>query len=108
MPRILDRVAQTRSGELFSLLALLIVLGSALTAESLGLTLAVGAFLAGVAASGSPYAHHLFSEVVPLRGVLLGIFFTARDQKTAEIDNAGRLHLPNNGTDCLYDHANSQ
>lgn len=77
VPRILDRVAQTRSGELFSLFALLIVLGSALTAESLGLTLAVGAFLAGVAASGSPYAHQLFSEVVPLRGVLLGIFFTA-------------------------------
>jgi CPA2 family monovalent cation:H+ antiporter-2 len=77
VPRILDRVAQTRSAELFSLLALLIVLGSALTAESLGLTLAVGAFLAGVAASGSPYAHQLFSEVVPLRGILLGIFFLA-------------------------------
>lgn len=77
VPRILDRVAQTRSAELFSLLALLIVLGSALMAESLGLTLAVGAFLAGVAASGSPYAHQLFSEVVPLRGILLGIFFLA-------------------------------
>jgi len=77
VPRILDRVALSRSGELFSLLALLIVLGSALTAETLGLTLAVGAFLAGVAASGSVYAHQLFSEVVPLRGVLLGIFFTA-------------------------------
>lgn len=77
VPRILDRVAQTRSAELFSLLALLIVLGSALTAESLGLTLAVGAFIAGVAASGSPYAHQLFSEVIPLRGILLGIFFLA-------------------------------
>jgi CPA2 family monovalent cation:H+ antiporter-2 len=77
IPRILDRVAQTRSPELFSLLALLIVLGSSLTAESLGLTLAVGAFLAGIAASGSPYAHQLFSEVVPLRGILLGIFFLA-------------------------------
>jgi CPA2 family monovalent cation:H+ antiporter-2 len=77
VPRLLDRVAQNRGGELFSLLALLIVLGSALTAEALGLTLAIGAFLAGVAASGSPYAHQLFSEVVPLRGVLLGIFFTA-------------------------------
>ncbi len=77
VPRVLDRVAQIRGGELFSLLALLIVLGSAATAEALGLTLAVGAFLAGVAASGSPYAHQLFSEVVPLRGVLLGIFFTA-------------------------------
>lgn len=77
VPRVLDRVAQARDSELFSLLALLIVLGSATTAEALGLTLAVGAFLAGVAASGSPFAHQLFSEVVPLRGVLLGIFFTA-------------------------------
>lgn len=77
VPRLLDRVAQNRGGELFSLFALLIVLGSALAAEELGLTLAVGAFLAGVAASGSPFAHQLFSEVVPLRGVLLGIFFTA-------------------------------
>jgi len=77
VPRVLDRVAQSRSRELFSLLAILIVLGSALLAEQLGLTLAAGAFLAGVAASASPYAHQLFSEVVPLRGILLGIFFTA-------------------------------
>jgi CPA2 family monovalent cation:H+ antiporter-2 len=77
VPRLLDRVAQNRSLELFSLFALLLVLGSALAAEALGLTLAVGAFLAGVAASGSLYANQLFSEVVPLRGVLLGIFFTA-------------------------------
>lgn len=77
VPRLLDRVAQNRGGELFSLFALLLVLGSALAAEALGLTLAVGAFLAGVAASSSLYAHQLFSEVVPLRGVLLGIFFTA-------------------------------
>jgi CPA2 family monovalent cation:H+ antiporter-2 len=77
VPRILDRVAQARSPDLFSLLALLIVLGSAFLAEELGLTLAVGAFLAGVAASSSPYAQQLFSEVLPLRGVILGIFFTA-------------------------------
>lgn len=77
VPRVLARAARARSSELFSLLALLVVLGSAVFAERLGLTLAVGAFLAGVAASASPYAHQLFSEVVPLRGVLLGIFFTA-------------------------------
>lgn len=77
VPRILNRVAETRSPDLFSLLAILIVLGSAFLAEEVGLTLAVGAFLAGVAASASPYAHQLFSEVVPLRGVALGLFFTA-------------------------------
>ena len=77
VPRILRLVAQARSPDLFSLLALLIVLGSAFLAEELGLTLAVGAFLAGVAATSSPYAQQLFSEVVPLRGVVLGVFFTA-------------------------------
>jgi len=77
VPRVLNIVAQTRSPDLFSLLALLIVLGSAFLAEELGLTLAVGAFLAGVAAASSPYAQQLFSEVVPLRGVVLGVFFTA-------------------------------
>lgn len=77
VPLALDRMARLRSPDLFSLLALLIVLGSAFLAEQLGLTLAVGAFLAGVAASSSPYAQQLFSEVIPLRGVVLGIFFTA-------------------------------
>ena len=77
VPRVLDRAARARSSDLFSLFALLVVLGSAFFAEELGLTLAVGAFLAGVAASTSPYAHQLFSEVVPLRGILLGVFFTA-------------------------------
>ena len=50
---------------------------SALAAERLGLTLAVGAFIAGLALNASPYAHQLFAEVMPLRGVLLGSFFTA-------------------------------
>lgn len=77
VPRMLTLVAREGSHDLFSMLAILLVLGSALVAESLGLTLAVGAFMAGVAASRSPFANQLFSEVVPLRGVLLGLFFTA-------------------------------
>lgn len=77
LPRLLDHAARTRSRELFALLALLVVLGSALAAERLGLTLAAGAFIAGLALNASPYAHQLFAEVMPLRGVLLGSFFTA-------------------------------
>lgn len=77
VPQVLRRAARAGSPDLFNLLAVLVVLGSAFFAEELGLTLAVGAFLAGVAASASPYAHQLFSEVVPVRGVFLGIFFTA-------------------------------
>jgi CPA2 family monovalent cation:H+ antiporter-2 len=77
VPFLLERVARLRSRDLFSLLALLLVLGSAVLAQGLGLTLAVGAFIGGLVASASPYAYQLFSEVVPLRGVLLGLFFTA-------------------------------
>jgi len=77
LPRLLDRAAQLRSRDLFSLLAFLVVIGSAVVAEEVGLTLAVGAFLGGLVLSASPYAHQLFAEILPLRGVLLGLFFTA-------------------------------
>jgi CPA2 family monovalent cation:H+ antiporter-2 len=77
LPPLLDRLAKLRSREVFSLAALLVVLGSALAAERLGLTLSVGAFVGGLVLSASPLSHQLFAEVVPLRGVLLGIFFTA-------------------------------
>jgi CPA2 family monovalent cation:H+ antiporter-2 len=77
LPRLLDWAAHFRSRELFTLLAVLVVVGSAVVAEEVGLTLAVGAFIGGLALSASPYAHQLFAEVLPLRGVLLGLFFTA-------------------------------
>ena len=59
------------------MVAFLAVMGSAVAAEAIGLTLAVGAFIGGLVLSASPYSHQLFAEVLPLRGVLLGIFFTA-------------------------------
>ncbi len=77
LPALLAGGLSRRSRDLFSILALLIVLGSAVAAEEMGLTLAVGAFIAGLVMSTSPYSHQLFAEVLPLRGVLLGIFFTA-------------------------------
>jgi CPA2 family monovalent cation:H+ antiporter-2 len=77
LPAALDRVARQPSRDLFSLVALLLVMGSAWLAEVAGLTLAVGAFVAGLVTAGSRYAHALFAEVVTLRGVLLGLFFTA-------------------------------
>ena len=77
VPWLLERAALLGSRDLFSLLALLIVVGSAVAAESLGLTLAVGAFIGGIVASASPFAYQMFAELVPLRGVLIGLFFTA-------------------------------
>jgi CPA2 family monovalent cation:H+ antiporter-2 len=77
LPPLLDRVARMRSQELFTLVAVVIVIGSAVAAEAGGLSLAVGAFLAGLALRASPYGAQLFAETLPLRGVLLGVFFTA-------------------------------
>jgi CPA2 family monovalent cation:H+ antiporter-2 len=77
LPRLLERVARLRSQELFSMIAVLVVVGAAVSAERIGLTLAVGAFLAGLAVNSTVYGHQLFAEVIPLRGVLLGVFFTA-------------------------------
>ncbi len=77
LPRLLDRVVTTGTRDLFTLVAFLIVLGTAWAAGEVGLTLAVGAFVGGLVLSASPFAHQLFVEVAPLRGVLLGIFFTA-------------------------------
>jgi len=76
-PWLLYRVAALRSSELMSLLAFLLALGSAVAAEHMGLTLAVGAFSAGVALASSHYAHQVQAELVPLRGVLLAVFFTS-------------------------------
>jgi CPA2 family monovalent cation:H+ antiporter-2 len=77
LPPLLNRMARIRSRELFTMLAVLVVIGSAVAAEAIGLTLAVGAFVGGLALAASPWAHQLFAEVLPLRGLLLGIFFTA-------------------------------
>ncbi len=77
LPWVLERVVRLRSSDVFSVFAFLLAMGSAVVAELVGLTLAVGAFIAGLVVSASPYARQLFAEVAPLRGVLLGVFFTA-------------------------------
>jgi len=77
LPWSLERVARLRSPDLFSLFAFVLAVGSAVVAEQAGLTLAVGAFIAGLVVNASPYAHQIFAEMVPLRGVLLGVFFTS-------------------------------
>jgi CPA2 family monovalent cation:H+ antiporter-2 len=77
LPWGLEQVAKLRSPDLFSLFAFVLAVGSAVAAEAMGLTLAVGAFIAGLVVNASPYSHQIFAEMVPLRGVLLGIFFTS-------------------------------
>jgi CPA2 family monovalent cation:H+ antiporter-2 len=68
-------VARARSAELFLLAALVLVLGAAALAHEAGLSLPIGAFLAGMVAGESDFRHQLEDEIRPFRDLLLGLFF---------------------------------
>lgn len=70
-------VAGTRLRELFTAAALLIIIGIALLMSKVGLSPALGAFLAGVVLANSEYRHELESDIEPFKGLLLGLFFIA-------------------------------
>ncbi|WP_438991522.1 monovalent cation:proton antiporter-2 (CPA2) family protein [Lentibacter sp.] len=65
----------TRLREMFTALALLIVIGNAYIMTLLGLSPALGAFLAGVVLANSEFRHELESDIEPFKGLLLGLFF---------------------------------
>jgi CPA2 family monovalent cation:H+ antiporter-2 len=75
MSRWFGLVAKLRSQELFMLNLLLIVLGMAGLTEHFGLSLALGAFLAGMLIAETPYHHQVEEDVKPFKDVLLGLFF---------------------------------
>ncbi|HJV25350.1 MAG TPA: monovalent cation:proton antiporter-2 (CPA2) family protein [Aromatoleum sp.] len=68
-------VARRRSGELFMLNVLLITLGLAWLSEEVGLSLALGAFLAGMLISETEFRYQVEEDIKPFRDVLLGLFF---------------------------------
>ncbi|HEX6996902.1 MAG TPA: monovalent cation:proton antiporter-2 (CPA2) family protein [Gammaproteobacteria bacterium] len=68
-------LADSRAREVMTAAALLVVLGSALLMELGGLSMAMGAFLAGVLLSESSFRHQLEADIEPFRGILLGLFF---------------------------------
>jgi monovalent cation:H+ antiporter-2, CPA2 family len=70
-------VAGTRLRELFTAAALLLVIGIALLMTKVGLSPALGTFVAGVVLAGSEYRHELESDIDPFKGLLLGLFFIA-------------------------------
>jgi monovalent cation:proton antiporter-2 (CPA2) family protein len=70
-------LAKSGAKEVMTAAALLIVLGSALLMEHVGLSMAMGAFLAGVLLADSHFRHELEADIEPFRGVLLGLFFMA-------------------------------
>ncbi len=68
-------VAAANTPELFTAASLLIVIGTALAMDAVGLSMSLGAFLAGVLLSESEYRHELQADIEPFKGLLLGLFF---------------------------------
>lgn len=75
VPRILHEVVSTRSRELFVITIILLCLGTAFLTSLFGLSLALGAFLAGIVISESEYASQAISDILPLKESFTGLFF---------------------------------
>jgi CPA2 family monovalent cation:H+ antiporter-2 len=77
MPRVLHLIAMTRSQELFLMSLLLICLAVAMLTNQLGMSLAFGAFLAGLMISDTEYSHSAFGNLVPFKDVFTSFFFVS-------------------------------
>ncbi|HSI28621.1 MAG TPA: monovalent cation:proton antiporter-2 (CPA2) family protein [Methylophilus sp.] len=74
---IMRMIAQTGVREIFVAFSLLLVIGISLAMESVGLSMALGTFLAGVLLADSEYRYELRLDIEPVKGLLLGLFFIA-------------------------------
>lgn len=70
-------IADTRAQEIFTAMSLFIVIGTAIWVESIGLSMGMGAFLAGVLLANGEYRHEIETSLQPFKGLLLGLFFMA-------------------------------
>ncbi len=77
LPWALDQVAQLRNRELFILFVVFFSLGTAWITSEFGLSLALGAFIAGLLIAESEYSHQIFADILPLRDCFSGIFFVS-------------------------------
>ncbi len=77
VPKILGWVAQTRRQELFLLTVVALCFGTAWLTSLFGVSLALGAFLAGLIVSESHYREHALSEILPLRTIFTAVFFVS-------------------------------
>ncbi len=72
---ILHRVAQLGSPETFTASAVLLVMGTGVVMAKIGLSMAMGAFVAGLLIADSEFRHQVSAEIQPFRGLLIGLFF---------------------------------
>ena len=74
---ILHIAAASRIPEIFTATALLVVIGAALLMQFAGMSMVLGAFIAGMLLADSEYRHQLEGDIAPFKGLLLGLFFIA-------------------------------
>jgi monovalent cation:proton antiporter-2 (CPA2) family protein len=74
---VLRVAARTDIPEIFTATALLVVISSALLMEAVGMSMVLGAFIAGMLLADSEYRHELEADIAPFKGLLLGLFFMA-------------------------------
>lgn len=77
IPRVLKKVAMTKNQELFMMTILVICLSVALLTHQMGISLAFGAFLAGLMISDSDYSHNAFSDLMPFKDIFTSFFFVS-------------------------------
>lgn len=75
LPKVFNEVAQVRTDELFVLTAILVTVMAGTLTSFFGLSMALGAFLAGMMLSESQYKHQLEADIRPFRDILMGLFF---------------------------------
>ncbi|MDR1608944.1 MAG: cation:proton antiporter [Deltaproteobacteria bacterium] len=81
VPWVMKKIAATKSNELFMFAVALICLGTAFLTAEAGLSLALGAFMAGLVIAGSPYAYQAISSVMPMRDIFTSLFFVSIGMK---------------------------
>lgn len=81
LPRLFNLIAQVRTDELFVLTTLLVTLVASSLTQWFGLSMALGAFLAGMMLGESQYKHQLEADIRPYRDILLGLFFVTVGMK---------------------------
>jgi len=77
VPRLLNLVARTRQRDVFVLSVFLVCIGTAWLVSAAGVSLALGAFLAGLVVASSEYRHQALSDLIPFREVFASVFFVS-------------------------------
>ena len=91
--KVLDVIARTAIEEIFTAAALLVIIGVSLLMTAVGLSMSLGAFLAGVLLADSEYRHELEAAIEPFKGLLLGLFFISVGM-SADLGVIAREPLP--------------